>query len=78
MPRVKRGVVARRRHKKFLNKPKAITVRVLASFVLLSKLLPKLLNMLIVTVVSVNVNLEHFGSPVLMWPRALMVLAIVD
>ena len=61
MPRVKRGVVARQRHKKILNKPKAITVLDHGFLGSQNKQLLKLLNMLIVIDVKESVNLELYG-----------------
>ncbi|ESE99273.1 hypothetical protein SEEW9607_11074 [Salmonella enterica subsp. enterica serovar Worthington str. ATCC 9607] len=65
MARVKRGVIARARHKKilrkFLNKPKATTVRVLAYTALPSRQLSKLVSMLTVTVVNVSVSSVNCG-----------------
>ncbi|VTN57577.1 Uncharacterised protein [Klebsiella pneumoniae] len=61
MARVKRGVIARARHKKILNKLKATTVRVLAYTALPSRLLSKLVSTLTVTVVNVNVSSVNCG-----------------
>ena len=58
MARVKRGVIARARHKKIL---KQATVRVLAYTALPSRLLSKLVSMLTVTVVNVSVSSVNCG-----------------
>lgn len=61
MARVKRGVIARARHKKILKQAKATTVRVLAYTALPSRLLSKLVSMLTVTVVNVSVSSVNCG-----------------
>ena len=66
MARVKRGVVARAKHKKVLKKEKVITVRVVAFIVLPNRQSSRLANMHIVTVVKRSVSFVHYGLSVLM------------
>ena len=61
MARVKRGVIARARHKKILKQAKGYTVRVLAYTALPSRLLSKLVSMLTATVVNVSVSSVNCG-----------------
>ncbi len=62
MARVKRGVIARARHKKILKQAKGYYgARVLAYTALPSRLLSKLVSTLTVTVVNVNVSSVNCG-----------------
>lgn len=62
MARVKRGVIARARHKKILKQAKGYYgARFLAYTALPSRLLSKLVSMLTVTVVNVSVSSVNCG-----------------
>ena len=61
MARVKRGVIARARHKKILKQAKGYYGALLAYTALPSRLLSKLVSTLTVTVVNVNVSSVNCG-----------------
>ena len=66
MARVKRGVVARARHKKVLRKRRAITVRAANYSRQQNKRSLRRVNTPIVIVANANVSFVHYGLLVLM------------
>ncbi len=61
MARVKRGVIARARHKKILKQAKATTVRCLCVYRVAFQAVIKVVSTLTVTVVNVNVSSVNCG-----------------